>query len=90
MNPSEQAAFDTVVAELDAALVRLNEPSVLDHPAFSIEPDWHPEILCVTVEREAAASVRLMVDGEWVRVDINGLEEFFGGAHTGQPVSRRG
>jgi hypothetical protein len=44
VNPSEQAAFDALVAELDSALARLGEPPVSGHPAFSIEPDGYPEV----------------------------------------------
>ena len=75
MNRSEQAAFDALVAELDATLAKLEEPSVRDHPAFSIEPDWIPERLCVTAERDEAADLRFMLDGDWIRVDIAGLDE---------------
>jgi hypothetical protein len=75
VTPSEQAAFDALVAGLDSALARLGEPHVSDHPAFSIEPDWFPEVLCVTAERSDAADLRFMLEGDWIRVDIAGMEE---------------
>jgi hypothetical protein len=75
VNPSEQAAFDALVAELDAALDRLSQPPVNEHPAFSIEPDWYPDVLCVTAERADAADLRFMLDGDWIRVDVAGLPE---------------
>ena len=76
VNPSEQAVFAALVAELDGALARLDEPPVRDHPAFSIEPDWFPDFLCVTAQREDAADLRFMLTGDdWIRVDIAGLSE---------------
>jgi hypothetical protein len=75
VTPSEQAALDALVAELDSTLARLGEPPVSDHPAFSIEPDWYPEVLCVTAESSDAADLRFMLEGDWIRVDIAGMEE---------------
>jgi hypothetical protein len=75
VNPSERAAFDALVGELDGALSRLGEPPVRDNPAFSIEPDWLPEMLCVTAKRDDSADFRFTVEGCWVRVDIAGLDE---------------
>jgi len=75
VNQSEQTAFDAPVAELDAALAGLHEPPVRDNSAFAIEPSWYPEILCVTADRGGAADLLFVPEGDWIRVDIAGLDE---------------
>ena len=75
VNPSEQATLDALVAELDAALAGLDEPPVRDHSTFVIEPSWHPDLLAVKAERDGAADLMFIPEGDWIRVDIAALSE---------------
>lgn len=75
MHSTEQAAFEALVSELDAALACLGELPVRDNPSFFVEPDWFPEVWCVRAERDGAAGLRFMLEGHWIRVDVAGLAE---------------
>lgn len=76
MTPSEQAAFDELVAELDAALARLGEERVSRNVVFTIEPfAFAPFLQCVTARRSGSAELVFIPEGDWVRIDIEGLAE---------------
>ena len=75
MTRAEQAAFDALVTQLDAALAGQGEPGVRDHPAFSVDADWLPGQWCLTAPRSGAAELRFTPEGEWIRVDVAGLDE---------------
>jgi hypothetical protein len=75
VNENEQAAFDALVSELNSALAMLDQPPVRENPAFAIEPDHPPSLMCVVARREGAADLQFMLEGDWVRVDIAGLPE---------------
>ena len=72
---SEEAALYALVTQLSAALAGLGEPAVPDHPAFSVDADWLPGQSCVTATRSGAAELWFMPEGEWIRVDVAGLDE---------------
>jgi len=89
---SEEAALDALVTQLGAALAGLGEPAVRDHPAFSVDADWLPGQWCLTATRSGAVELRFTHEGEWIRVDVAGLDEcleLHGTSPTSSPHSSR-
>ena len=78
MNPEEQEAFDSLAAELSRVLAAFGQPAVHDHPDFSVEPGWFPELLHVHVVREGAAPFVFIAEDDLVRVDVGVLPEVLG------------
>jgi len=78
VNPKEQEAFDSLAAELSRVLAAFGQPAVHDHPDFSVEPGWFPELLHVHVVREGAAPFVFIAEDDWVRVDVGVLPEVLG------------